>query len=213
MKEANEFATALPGGELSVEEQDEVIGMLENLKERKRYVIVGVHTTHMLRALLYKASTGGFCRKSWRHLVRCSSPQHEDGGRLDRVHACLIHRGAFGHSWIVKWTRGFNIAIESGHPLLTSLVGCNVSPHQSGWRLHTFQRSLARTLTIPPLPWSEGCPRSSLYPLAALYSAGFGKHAPRHSIPLSRWAALSSLLCHFVICWGRKRNVDHSVRW
>ncbi|EIW65076.1 uncharacterized protein TRAVEDRAFT_140450 [Trametes versicolor FP-101664 SS1] len=36
MKEANEFATTLPGGELSVEEQDEVIGMLENLKERKR---------------------------------------------------------------------------------------------------------------------------------------------------------------------------------
>ncbi|KAI0719091.1 hypothetical protein C8T65DRAFT_706465 [Cerioporus squamosus] len=36
LKEANEYATSLPGGELSVEEQDEVIDMLEKLKERKR---------------------------------------------------------------------------------------------------------------------------------------------------------------------------------
>ncbi|KAI0651416.1 hypothetical protein C8Q79DRAFT_1004707 [Trametes meyenii] len=36
LKEAQEFAAALPGGELSIEEQDEVIEMLEQLKERKR---------------------------------------------------------------------------------------------------------------------------------------------------------------------------------
>ncbi|KAI0666223.1 hypothetical protein C8Q78DRAFT_984763 [Trametes maxima] len=36
MKEAQEFAATLPGGELSIEEQDEVIDMLEKLKERKR---------------------------------------------------------------------------------------------------------------------------------------------------------------------------------
>ncbi|KAH9850646.1 hypothetical protein C2E23DRAFT_734593 [Lenzites betulinus] len=36
MKEAQNYAHTLPGGELSVEEQDEVIRMLENLKERKR---------------------------------------------------------------------------------------------------------------------------------------------------------------------------------
>ena len=35
LKEANEYATTLPGGELSVEEQDEIIEMLERLKERK----------------------------------------------------------------------------------------------------------------------------------------------------------------------------------
>ena len=38
LREANEYAHTLPGGELSVEEQDEVIEMLEMLKERKRYV-------------------------------------------------------------------------------------------------------------------------------------------------------------------------------
>ncbi|KAI0638948.1 hypothetical protein C8Q77DRAFT_1046322 [Trametes polyzona] len=36
MKKARDFATTLPGGELSVAEQDEVIEMLESLKERKR---------------------------------------------------------------------------------------------------------------------------------------------------------------------------------
>ncbi|RPD81542.1 hypothetical protein L226DRAFT_1008 [Lentinus tigrinus ALCF2SS1-7] len=40
LKEANEYATTLPGGELSVEEQDEVIEMLEKLKERKRKQLV-----------------------------------------------------------------------------------------------------------------------------------------------------------------------------
>ncbi|KAI9059573.1 hypothetical protein FKP32DRAFT_1579444 [Trametes sanguinea] len=38
VKEAHEYATTLPGGELSVDEQDEVIDMLEELKERKRCV-------------------------------------------------------------------------------------------------------------------------------------------------------------------------------
>lgn len=105
MKEANEFATTLPGGELSVEEQDEVIGMLENLKERKRYVILMADTTHILRALSYEASAGGLCRESRCHLVRRSSPQYEHGGRLDCVYTCLRRRGALEHSWIVKWTR------------------------------------------------------------------------------------------------------------
>ncbi|KAM5534358.1 hypothetical protein V8D89_011951 [Ganoderma adspersum] len=36
LKEANECANSLPGGDHSVEEQDEVIEMLEKLKERKR---------------------------------------------------------------------------------------------------------------------------------------------------------------------------------
>lgn len=39
MKEANEYANSLPGGDHSVEEQDEVIEMLEKLKERKRSVV------------------------------------------------------------------------------------------------------------------------------------------------------------------------------
>ncbi|KAI0735697.1 hypothetical protein C8Q76DRAFT_609975 [Earliella scabrosa] len=36
LKEAHDYATTLPGGELSVEEQEEVIQMLEQLKERKK---------------------------------------------------------------------------------------------------------------------------------------------------------------------------------
>ncbi|PCH33229.1 hypothetical protein WOLCODRAFT_147330 [Wolfiporia cocos MD-104 SS10] len=36
LRQAKEVASTLPGGELSVEEQDEVIEMLEKLKERKR---------------------------------------------------------------------------------------------------------------------------------------------------------------------------------
>ncbi|KAI0733895.1 hypothetical protein C8Q72DRAFT_771399 [Fomitopsis betulina] len=36
LKEAKETASSLPGGELSVEEQDEVIAMLERLKARKK---------------------------------------------------------------------------------------------------------------------------------------------------------------------------------
>ncbi|KAI0367494.1 hypothetical protein BV20DRAFT_555973 [Pilatotrama ljubarskyi] len=39
MREAHDFATNLPGGELSVQEQDEVIQMLEKLKERKKQLI------------------------------------------------------------------------------------------------------------------------------------------------------------------------------
>ncbi len=35
---ARERATTMPGGELVVEEQDEIIDMLEQLKKRKRYV-------------------------------------------------------------------------------------------------------------------------------------------------------------------------------
>ena len=38
LKEAHDYATTLPGGELSVEEQEEVIQMLEQLKERKKCV-------------------------------------------------------------------------------------------------------------------------------------------------------------------------------
>ncbi|KAF8908216.1 hypothetical protein CPB84DRAFT_1744381 [Gymnopilus junonius] len=36
MAQAREFAANLPGGELRIEEQDDVIMMLEELKERKR---------------------------------------------------------------------------------------------------------------------------------------------------------------------------------
>ncbi|KAI0825250.1 hypothetical protein BC628DRAFT_1410314 [Trametes gibbosa] len=38
LREAQQYANTLPGGELSVEEQDEVIRMLENLRERKKCV-------------------------------------------------------------------------------------------------------------------------------------------------------------------------------
>jgi hypothetical protein len=37
---AKELAAGLPGGELLVEDQDEVIAMLEKLRDRKRYVLV-----------------------------------------------------------------------------------------------------------------------------------------------------------------------------
>lgn len=40
LKEAKETASSLPGGELSVEEQDEVIAMLERLKARKKCVYI-----------------------------------------------------------------------------------------------------------------------------------------------------------------------------
>ncbi|KZT09082.1 uncharacterized protein LAESUDRAFT_648182 [Laetiporus sulphureus 93-53] len=36
LRQAKEAANALPGGELSLEEQDEVIDMLERLRDRKR---------------------------------------------------------------------------------------------------------------------------------------------------------------------------------
>ena len=36
MAAAKEGANALPGGELLIEEQDEIIGMLERLKQRKQ---------------------------------------------------------------------------------------------------------------------------------------------------------------------------------
>ncbi|OBZ79100.1 hypothetical protein A0H81_00285 [Grifola frondosa] len=36
VREAREYATELPGGELSAEEQDAVIGMLQKLKDRKK---------------------------------------------------------------------------------------------------------------------------------------------------------------------------------
>ncbi|PIL30862.1 hypothetical protein GSI_07031 [Ganoderma sinense ZZ0214-1] len=36
LKEVNEYANSLPGGDHSVQEQDDVIEMLEKLKERKR---------------------------------------------------------------------------------------------------------------------------------------------------------------------------------
>jgi len=35
--QAKEFATNLPGGELLIEEQDDIIQMLETLRDRKRY--------------------------------------------------------------------------------------------------------------------------------------------------------------------------------
>jgi hypothetical protein len=36
LNQAKEIAMALPGGELSIEEQDEIISMLENLRDQKR---------------------------------------------------------------------------------------------------------------------------------------------------------------------------------
>jgi hypothetical protein len=38
LNQARSLASALPGGELLIEEQDEVIAMLERLREKKRYV-------------------------------------------------------------------------------------------------------------------------------------------------------------------------------
>lgn len=40
LNHARSLATALPGGELLVEEQDEIIAMLERLREKKRCVFV-----------------------------------------------------------------------------------------------------------------------------------------------------------------------------
>lgn len=37
MNHARDVAGALPGGELLIEEQDEIITMLERLREKKRY--------------------------------------------------------------------------------------------------------------------------------------------------------------------------------
>ncbi len=47
VKDAIGYATSLPGGELSVEEQDEVIEMLEKLKERKRCVNKLLQSVHV----------------------------------------------------------------------------------------------------------------------------------------------------------------------
>jgi hypothetical protein len=38
LNRARSLAHALPGGELLIEEQDEVIAMLERVREKKRYV-------------------------------------------------------------------------------------------------------------------------------------------------------------------------------
>jgi len=38
--QAKEFATNLPGGELLIEEQDDIIQMLETLRDRKRYASI-----------------------------------------------------------------------------------------------------------------------------------------------------------------------------
>jgi hypothetical protein len=40
LNQARSLANALPGGELLIEEQDEIIAMLERLREKKRYVVV-----------------------------------------------------------------------------------------------------------------------------------------------------------------------------
>lgn len=37
MNQARDVADALPGGELLIEEQDEIIAMLERLRAKKRY--------------------------------------------------------------------------------------------------------------------------------------------------------------------------------
>lgn len=42
MNQAREFAITLPGGEMLIEEQDEVIDMLERLRDRKRFVHSGL---------------------------------------------------------------------------------------------------------------------------------------------------------------------------
>jgi hypothetical protein len=39
MKQAKDLAMSLPGGELLITEQDEIIAMLEALKDRKKFVI------------------------------------------------------------------------------------------------------------------------------------------------------------------------------
>ncbi|KAF8236950.1 hypothetical protein L208DRAFT_1390013 [Tricholoma matsutake] len=39
LNRAKDLAANLPGGELRIEEQDEIIEMLETLKSRKRYVL------------------------------------------------------------------------------------------------------------------------------------------------------------------------------
>lgn len=48
MRVAQEYASTMPGGELSVEEQDSVIDMLEKLKERKRSAIIHYEFVHAL---------------------------------------------------------------------------------------------------------------------------------------------------------------------
>jgi hypothetical protein len=40
LNRARSLASALPGGELHIEEQDDIIAMLERLREKKRYVFV-----------------------------------------------------------------------------------------------------------------------------------------------------------------------------
>lgn len=54
MAQAKELANTLPGGELLIEEQEEVIDMLERLRDRKRFVVQTVSIiyssyVHMLR--------------------------------------------------------------------------------------------------------------------------------------------------------------------
>ena len=39
MRQAKDLAMSLPGGELLISEQDEIIAMLETLKDRKKFVI------------------------------------------------------------------------------------------------------------------------------------------------------------------------------
>lgn len=40
LNDARSIASALPGGEMLIEEQEEVIAMLERLRAKKRYVCV-----------------------------------------------------------------------------------------------------------------------------------------------------------------------------
>ena len=47
LNRARSLAHALPGGELLIEEQDEVIAMLERLREKKRYVSSSDNTSNL----------------------------------------------------------------------------------------------------------------------------------------------------------------------
>jgi len=64
LNRARSLARALPGGELLIEEQDEIIAMLERLREKKRYVrFVVLLQTINLYYYLYRSQLREFLDK------------------------------------------------------------------------------------------------------------------------------------------------------
>ncbi|KAJ3552561.1 hypothetical protein NM688_g4087 [Phlebia brevispora] len=174
---AKEHAQALPGGELLIEEQDEIIEMLEQLKERKRQILLKFSNDIAHQS----ASEDTKMERNWRSTTHEASKSEMDEVRLNGSASLL--KSALPFTSIISSAAAYTalnslyrdcVASKKRRKWCPSVQHNNYCPQPHQYRKAQKQQKIFKTVLHPSPVTADG--QDAHAPEAVLLKHRFHKH-------------------------------------